>query len=108
QDPVAAVIDQQQLGGESMLPGAEQLRQSVEETAIADHRESGCVRQSRPGPKSRRPGITQRARAKWVEEPPRLERWEVGGRRVAEDGHVPGTDSIARKDRSDRPQQPAF
>ena len=44
QDPVAAVVDDQQLGGDPVLGGGPELGQGVLQAAVADHASTG-----RPG-----------------------------------------------------------
>ena len=107
QDPVAAVVDDEELRAEPVLASARELPDPVEEAAVADHgqrRPAGRRRRT----ERRRPGVAERARAERVEEAPRLECGEVGRGPVGEDGHVPGADGIPRECGADRLEEAAL
>ena len=107
-NPVATVVDEEQLRAQMVLPRAGELRDVVEKATVPGDREDrrvwqGCLRSQR-----RRPRISERSRSERVEEAARRQRGKVRARPVREDRHVPRVDCVARECLPDRFEETAL
>ena len=68
QDPVAAVVDDQQLGSDPVLGGGAQLGERVLQATVANDGQDGSAGVGDRGADRRRPGVAQRPRSQRVQE----------------------------------------
>jgi hypothetical protein len=107
QDPVAAVVDEQERRRQAVLSRRRELLDAVEEAPVPDYRERRLPERDR-GPERSGPGVAERPRAERVEERTRAESREVRAGPVRQDGHVPAACGLRWERAAYRFEQAAF